>query len=254
MVNDPDTIKAAYEVGINFFFLTGDMHWPLYEEARAGLKKLFDSGVSRDSVVIACACYPTQPEFCTAPFHEVIEFAPWIKRIDVCVMGGTYSNDFFARLPVYLRHKDTRMCGTSAVGATFHDRPSAVPAINCKLLDIAFIRYNPAHSGADRDVFPRLHAERKVPLFGFKSTYGSVTPDEYAALGVGEDNWRPRASDFYRYALSSPLDGVLCSPATPAQVGELVQAMERGPLSEVELEYMRNLGDLTEGRAVVDPG
>ena len=32
LVRVPETISAAFDAGINFFFLTADMHWPLYEE------------------------------------------------------------------------------------------------------------------------------------------------------------------------------------------------------------------------------
>ena len=39
MVDDWQAIPAAYEMGINFFFVTTDMHWPLYEASRKGLKE-----------------------------------------------------------------------------------------------------------------------------------------------------------------------------------------------------------------------
>jgi len=34
-----DTVVAAYEAGINFFFVTADLHWPLYDGIRRGLAK-----------------------------------------------------------------------------------------------------------------------------------------------------------------------------------------------------------------------
>ena len=40
-VGDSKAISAAFEAGINCFLLTADMHWPLYREARRGLKDLF---------------------------------------------------------------------------------------------------------------------------------------------------------------------------------------------------------------------
>lgn len=245
MVEDPETIPAAYEAGINFFFVSADLHWPCYEAVRIGLKRLLDSGVKRADLVIAAVSYPTQPEFCTGSFVEVIEAAPWIRHIDVCVMGGVYATDIFARLPVYARHKKTGHCGASAIGATFHDRAAAPLATNHRLIDIAFIRYNPAHSGADYDVFPDLVPVGRGPVFGFKSAQGSrVALSALAGLASAEDNWRPEITDYYRYALSSPLDGILCAPANPAQVRELVGCLGRGPLSPEECAYMRELGGL----------
>jgi hypothetical protein len=254
MVKNPASVRAAYDHGINFFFLSADMHWPLYEGTRRGLRALLDAGISRDELVVAGTSYPAQPEFGTLPFREILEFAPWLKRVDVCVMGGSYAQDFFARLPVFERHKKTALAGTSAIGASLHERAAAVTALNHGLVDVAFIRYNPAHSGADVDVFPELERRRpRAPLFGFKSTYGCVgSKARYDALGLFKDNWRPDAVDYYRYALSSRLDGILCAPSTPAELKALVKGLERGPLSKAEAEYMRELGDLTEGRTVVD--
>src|ERR1043165_4314286 len=77
MSPDPMTIPAAYEAGINFFFVTADMHWPLYEPLRRGLRML-----PRDDIVIAAASYVTQPEFCRAPFLEVLAELPELRRLD----------------------------------------------------------------------------------------------------------------------------------------------------------------------------
>src|SRR5262245_54155501 len=33
MIRDPETVGAAFEAGINFFFVSADMHWPLYQAA-----------------------------------------------------------------------------------------------------------------------------------------------------------------------------------------------------------------------------
>src|SRR5436190_890300 len=35
-VKSPDTVLAAFDAGINFFFVTADMHWPGYENLREG--------------------------------------------------------------------------------------------------------------------------------------------------------------------------------------------------------------------------
>ena len=40
MVREAVTVCAAFDAGINFFFLSTDLHWPLYENARRGLRQL----------------------------------------------------------------------------------------------------------------------------------------------------------------------------------------------------------------------
>ena len=37
LVGDEDVVPAAFEAGINFFFISADMHWPVYEQTRRGL-------------------------------------------------------------------------------------------------------------------------------------------------------------------------------------------------------------------------
>src|SRR5690349_23526662 len=74
MVTDENTVSAAFDAGINFFFVTGDLHWPYYESLRRGLEKLFarDSNI-RNQVVVAVASYVTQRDFCGVVLEEVIE-------------------------------------------------------------------------------------------------------------------------------------------------------------------------------------
>lgn len=73
----PETVEAAYEAGVNFFFLTSDLHWPLYEATRKGLANLLASGrAKRDDIVVAACSYLDQPLFGGLQFHEVIDAVP----------------------------------------------------------------------------------------------------------------------------------------------------------------------------------
>jgi hypothetical protein len=149
IVRSPETVSAAFDAGINFFFVTADMHWPLYEATRRGLQALLARGPSiRDQIVVAGVCYPTQPEFCSAPFQELLSAIPGLDRLDVLIAGGAYAGEFADRLPVYLDHRQRGFVGARAIGATFHDRTAALTAIKQECLDIALIRYNPDHAGA----------------------------------------------------------------------------------------------------------
>jgi hypothetical protein len=68
LVGDPDVVPAAFEAGINFFFISADMHWPVYEQTRRGLAKLLrDKPEARDQIVLGLVAYVTQPEFSCVP-------------------------------------------------------------------------------------------------------------------------------------------------------------------------------------------
>jgi hypothetical protein len=253
MVFSDETAGAAFDAGINFFFLSADLHWPAYELARRGLAKLLARGPDiRDQIVVAIVSYVTQPEFCAGALQEGLEAVPGLKFIDVGVMGGAYADEFLTRLGVYLEIRRDGLFGLKALGTTFHDREAALLAINHHLVDLAFIRYNPTHTGAKSDVFPHLIKPSPTLLYNFKSTLGFIRPERYAELGLNEDYWRPEVTDYYRFALTRPeIDGLLCSPTTPREVKDLSSALEEGPLDEEEEQYLIDLAALDEGSAVL---
>jgi len=236
MVDDAETISAAFDAGINFFLLSADMHWPRYEATRVGLARLL-SRVPREQVVVAAAAYVTQPEFCSTPFREVLDAVPGLGVLDVLIAGGAYAAELPGRLAIYRGHRAQRFVGARALGVSFHDRRAAAEVITGGELDVAFVRYNAAHPGARHDVFPRLAAERATRVFGFTSTAGhDPAPD------VADDVWVPDITDHYRFALSRVgLDGLLCSPTQPSHIAELAAAMASGPLSVAEEDHLIEL-------------
>jgi hypothetical protein len=259
MVGEAETVPAAFDAGVNFFFVSTDMHWPLYEGTRRGLASLLARGGGvRDRIVVAAVCYPTQPEFCTAPFRELLDAVPALGRLDVLLAGGAYAADFAARRPIYADHRREGLLGNRAVGATFHDRPAAAAAVAEREVDVAFVRYNPAHAGAVRDLFPALPARPRPLVYNFKSTFGWVPPHRMADLGLpAPEYWHPHVTDHYRYAMTRPeMDGVLVGLRRPSEVAGLVDAFERGPLTSEEEEYLESVAvvDRGGGRVVPDGG
>ena len=78
--------------------------------------------------------------------------------------------------------------------------------------------------------------------------------ERYASLGLNDNYWQPKATDYYRFALTQPeIDGLLCSPSTPQEVEALSSALEEGPLDEEEEKYLIDLAMLDQGRAMLMP-
>jgi hypothetical protein len=249
MVGTPGAICAAFDKGINFFFVSADMHWPLYEPLRQGLRDLLARGPHiRSQIVVGAVSYCTQPEFCSIPFQELAGEIPGLETIDLLIAGGAYGGELESRLPVYKEHRREGYLGARAIGVTFHDRRAAVRPVTEGLLDMAFIRYNPSHPGARRDLFPHVANRGPTLLFGFKSTNMTPRPNHPKyCLSSGNVDWRPKFTDCYRFALTrTGLDGLLIAPRTAAELSGIEAALERGPLDQEEESFFLDLCKLPD--------
>lgn len=242
IVKDPDTILEAFDQGINFFFVSTDLHWPLYENIRRGLERLFARGGGiRDQVVVCSVCYLTQPDFDYIPHQELIRSVKGLERTDVMVAGGCHADEFPRRQRTMETYLEAGTHGCRAQGISFHDRGSLRTALNEDATDIAFLRYNPMHPGAQKDVFPHLRRPRRGLCYGFKSSVGFQEPALLEGLGLG-DYWMPARPDYYRLALMpEAMDGLLFSPGTPKELKEALAAFAQGPLDPDEEEQLMSL-------------
>jgi aryl-alcohol dehydrogenase-like predicted oxidoreductase len=120
-----------------------------------------------------------------------------------------------------------------------HHRPYFEQAIGGGAFDAIMVRYNAAHPGAEREVFPHL-AKRDVGVVSFTATrWGTLLDPKYMAAGERV----PSASDCYRFALSNPnVDVALSAPADDAQLDEALLALDRGPLDAQETTWIRRVG------------
>ncbi|HYI83794.1 MAG TPA: hypothetical protein VEX11_11360 [Acetobacteraceae bacterium] len=242
IVGEPETVPAAFDAGVNFFFVSADLHWPLYQGVRRGLELLFERGNGfRDQVVVGVVSYLDQPLFQALQFHEVLQSVRGLERVDLLIAGAVSSaQSYNERLPSLQNARATAHCGARAIGCSFHDRRCALGSINLNALDISYIRYNTAHPGAESDIFPFMRRDRTGLIFNFKSVLSAVTPEHVQRLGLGSSSlWLPKITDYYRFVLTNPhIDGVLCSPSTPSQFAELQAALEDRPLTVAEERYM----------------
>lgn len=250
-ITTPETVLAAFDAGVNFFFLTADLHWPIYEGLREGLRQLFARGPGiRDQVVVGVVSYLDMPLFGALQFHEVIDEVPGMERADILIAGAIPNqSSLLGRFNAIHEARGRGHNGARAIGASFHDRPSALLSVNNNLLDVNLIRYNTAHPGALSEIFPHVRPDRTGLIFNFKSTMSQVTPAQFQQLGLGEQYWQPGPTDYYRFVLSVPgMDGVLCSPQSPEELHGIARAMESGPLSAEEEAYMRWLSSTVNPR------
>jgi aryl-alcohol dehydrogenase-like predicted oxidoreductase len=129
------------------------------------------------------------------------------------------------------------------LGVSIHDRPRAGRLAEDSILDLLMIRYNAAHPGAEREIFPHL-ARRRPAVVAYTAT-------SWRKLLSAPRGWTGRvatAGDCYRFCLTSPhVDVVLTGPRSVAELRENLAAVERGPLDPSEQEWMRALGTAVHG-------
>jgi aryl-alcohol dehydrogenase-like predicted oxidoreductase len=130
-----------------------------------------------------------------------------------------------------------------ALGVSIHDRPRAAQLALDSPLDLLMLRYNAAHPGAEREIFPHLEKRRPAVV-----AYTATSWRKLLKRPRGWDGPLYTAGDCYRFCLSSPsVDVVLTGPSSLAQLQENLAAVELGPMTADELETFKRFGKLVHG-------
>jgi aryl-alcohol dehydrogenase-like predicted oxidoreductase len=232
---DERGIRAAFDRGINYVYFTtrGAMATPLRGELAR----------RRDSLVVAAgplvgwfggsvrrSCERTLKKLGT-DYLDVFQLM-WLG------VGSAWTDATLAEL----RHlKESGK--VKALGVSIHDRERAGRLAEDSPLDLLMIRYNAAHPGAERDIFPHL-ATRKPHVVAYTATSWR----KLLKRPRGWDGNLMTAGDCYRFCLSSQhVDITLTGPANETQLDENLGALAKGPLSAEEMTWMRSFGQAVHG-------
>ena len=115
------------------------------------------------------------------------------------------------------------------------------------VLDVLMIRYNAAHPGAETDVFPYVHAHQ-TGVVGYTATRWSYLLRR--PKGWKQNEPVATAGQCYRFVLSNPnVHVVLTAPRNERELAENLHEVERGPLPEDEMAFMRRFGACVHAHA-----
>lgn len=132
------------------------------------------------------------------------------------------------------------------LGVSSHKR-RLVPQIAAgQDFEVIHFRYNAVHSGAEHDIFPHLPAGDRPGMVTFTATsWGQLLGHRR----IPKNEKAPRAADCYRFVLARPeVDVCLTGPANAEQMGQALEALRSGPMSEDELAWMRRVGRAIYGK------
>ena len=240
----PEDILYALGRGVNF------LNWAGLAEGASG-GDAFSAAVSslgstRQSVVI-CAQFGARGTADAAEELRAALATLGTDYIDVLTFYYVESSEEWEEItapggavPFLL---DAKRDGTvRRLGVTSHQRKLAARMAESGLLDLVMVRYNAAHRGAEREVFP-VTASLGLPVIAYTALrWGALlrpTPDDPPGFLV------PRAPDWYRFVLQHPAVTVtLAAPQTRAELDEDLRVLEAtGPLGDEKYASLAEHGE-----------
>jgi aryl-alcohol dehydrogenase-like predicted oxidoreductase len=229
----PDDVLSALDRGVNFLNWQGLAEGPSDGDAFTGAVSAL--GARRRSVVV-CAQFGARTGADAAAELRSVLAALGTDYIDVLTLYYVERADEWDEITApggalcYLQ--SAKRDGTvRRIGITSHQRALAAEMARSGLLDAIMIRYNAAHRGAERDVFP-VTEPLGVPVIAYTALrWGALlrpTPHDPPGFSV------PRAPDWYRFVLQHPAVAVtLAAPRTRAELVEDLRVLEAtGPLGD----------------------
>jgi aryl-alcohol dehydrogenase-like predicted oxidoreductase len=226
--------RRAFEHGCNYFYW-GSIRTQAMADAIRDLARS-----SREKIVVVLQSY-SRYGWRLAPKIESGLRALQLDYADILLLGLHNTMPRAAVMESALRLKDRGRVRHIAVSA--HHRPIFPQYANDRRFDVLMLRYNAAHRGAEEQVFPALQsiAIPKPGVVSYTATrWGTLINPRYTPAGVRT----PTATDCYRFVLSNPnIDVCLTGPASTEEMEMNLRALELGPLSPDQLQWMRAVGD-----------
>jgi predicted aldo/keto reductase-like oxidoreductase len=233
------SVEEAFERGVRYFYWA----WSRKEGMARGLRNIIKNNREKIFITIT-SVVPTGPMV-----RRSVNSA--LKELGTDYIDGLQFFLFKERAPFKssqlnpaLKLKDEGII--RHLGFSTHHRPNIPKFATQEFADFCHVRYNAIHRGAEDEVFrllPTDRANRARPgLVAFTATsWGQLLEANAKKLdGLAV----PTAGDCYRFALSHPqIDVCLTGPSNDKEMRHALDAVEKGPLDEDKLKWMRAVGE-----------
>lgn len=132
------------------------------------------------------------------------------------------------------------------IGFSTHDRKLAGRMADEGALDVMMVRYNAAHRGAEKEIFPYVD-KHNTGVISFTATRWRYLLRKPKGWPKGEKI--PTAGLCYRFVLSNPnVDVCMMAPTNEKQLVSNLKEISAGSLSEEEMDFMKKFGDAVYNR------
>lgn len=225
--------KAFHEHGVNYFY------WSL--PRRGGMKRalLNLAPNHREQLVVALQTYDHLGFFGKGAVERQLRKLG-LDYADVLILG------WFNRRPPKRLLNDAQQLRADGkirhICMSGHKRSffaELAQEPDCPI-DIFMIRYNAAHPGAERDIFPYLPETNRPGIYTYTTTsWGQLLDPK--RMPPGEPPMT--STDCYRFALSNPnVDMCLCGPKSMAEMDAALATLDAPPVTDDEMARFRRIG------------
>lgn len=229
----------AFDRGVNYFY-----HGSRRAAGMARAVRELVAGGHRDELVVVLQSYTRWPWFLERSIVRGLA-GLGIDHADVLLLGWFNSPPSEALMERACRLQEAGAVRCLAISS--HHRAAFAGFARDARLAVLHVRYNAAHVGAERDVFPALPSEGRPGVVVYTATRWGGLLDP-AKMPPGEAPLRGR--DAYRFVLSNPdVNVCIAGPKNDAQLNEALAALDEGPLSREEEARIRRIGRHVHERA-----
>jgi aryl-alcohol dehydrogenase-like predicted oxidoreductase len=224
-------MERAFERGINYFYW-GSRRTPEFGEGMSAIARKH-----REGMVAVIQTYAREAAKVRPALESGLASLSGVDYADFLLLGAWDQPPPADIMDAALGCKEAGLARHLMISC--HHRPTFETYVNDPRVDAIMVRYNAAHVGAERDVFPRLGAAPPGVVAYTTTRWGDLMRPELTPEG----EVTPRASDCYRFALSSPhVDLCLSGPKDGAELDEAMAALDRGPMDADEIAWIRRVG------------
>ncbi len=225
----------AFERGVNYFYWGSIRRGPMAKAIREIAR------TKREEICVVLQSYSRWDR----PLQQSVESA--IRKLGID-HGNVLLLGWHNKMPsqkvidaaMELRHRGR----IQHIALSSHRRTLFPELADDERFSIFHVRYNAVHRGAEREVFPQLEARNEATRPGIitytTTRWGQLCDPSKTPTGLAT----PRGTDCYRFALSNPhVDACLAGPNNSDEMRQALDALDQGPMSEEELDWMRKVGD-----------